>query len=206
MMRSVSIAVTAAAILLSPALAFAHLERPSYWPDPGPDNTVSPAAGGEVPTARSFASLATGAGPGDVLVVCKGEDGTDSLSMLRASVDEARKRGYQLRPSQPKTKLTKAQADQMLAVNATLAEQCQYDSVQQAVFDAGNHDRIAIMPGHYTEPESRTAPTNDPACDPSLLQEDASGDLTPSYEYQVNLSQRSESDLRAGPRRRGRPA
>ncbi len=41
------------------------------------------------------------------------------------------------------------------------------------------------MPGHYTEPESRSAPENDPTCNPSLLQEDASGDLAPSYEYQV---------------------
>ena len=41
------------------------------------------------------------------------------------------------------------------------------------------------MPGRYTEPASRSAPENDPRCNPSLLQEDASGDLTPSYEYQV---------------------
>ena len=41
------------------------------------------------------------------------------------------------------------------------------------------------MPGHYTEPNSRRAPENDPKCNPSLLQRDASGDLTPSYEYQV---------------------
>ena len=41
------------------------------------------------------------------------------------------------------------------------------------------------MPGLYTEPDSRSAPENDPTCNPSLLQEDASGDLTPSYEYQV---------------------
>ena len=41
------------------------------------------------------------------------------------------------------------------------------------------------MPGRYTEPASRKAPDNDPKCNPSLLQRDASGDLTPSYEYQV---------------------
>ncbi|MEO8093067.1 MAG: right-handed parallel beta-helix repeat-containing protein [bacterium] len=185
-MRSVIVAATTTAALLAlPALALGHLERPSYWPDPAPDNTVSPAAGGEVPTARSLASLATGAGSGDVLVACKGEDGAESLALLRESVDEAHKRGYQLRPSQPKTKLSKQEADQLLQVNATLAQQCQYDSVQGAVFDAGNNDRIAIMPGLYEEPESRSAPENDPTCNPSLLQEDASGDLTPSYEYQV---------------------
>ena len=64
-MRPVSLAVAAGALLLAlPALAFAHLERPSYWPDPAPDNTVNPPAGGALPTARPFASLVTGDGPG----------------------------------------------------------------------------------------------------------------------------------------------
>ena len=38
-------------LLALPALAFAHPERPSYWPDPAPDRSVSPPAGGKVPTA-----------------------------------------------------------------------------------------------------------------------------------------------------------
>jgi hypothetical protein len=184
--RGVALAATVAAVVLAlPALAVAHLERPSYWPDPAPDNSVSPPAGGQVPTARSLESAPSGAGPGDVLVVCKGEDGAQSLADLRTSVREAQKTGYRLRPSQPKIKLKKKEADQLLAVNAALAAQCNYDSVQKAVFDAGNNDRILIMPGRYTEPESRSAPENDSKCNPSLLQEDASGDLTPSYEYQV---------------------
>ena len=41
---------------LMPALASAHVERASYWPDPAPDCSVDPCAGGEVPTARSLAS------------------------------------------------------------------------------------------------------------------------------------------------------
>jgi hypothetical protein len=177
--------VAGAAALSLPALAIAHLERPSYWPDPSPDTSVSPPAGGEVPAARSLESAVTGAGPGDVLVVCKGADGEDSLAALRESLNDAKTGGYRLRPSQPRIHVSKADADQLLAINASLAEDCAYDSVQQAVFDAGNNDRIAIMPGRYTEPESRSAPENDPTCNPSLLQEDASGDLTPSYEYQV---------------------
>ena len=40
--------------LLVPAVAFAHLERPSYWPDPNPDRSVYPAAGGKVPELRSL--------------------------------------------------------------------------------------------------------------------------------------------------------
>ncbi len=100
-------------------------------------------------------------------------------------MSEARKKGYRLRPSQPKIKLSKKEADRLLAINAALARRCDYDSVQRAVRDAGNNDRVLIMPGHYTEPDSRSAPENDPKCNPSLLQRDASGDLTPSYEYQV---------------------
>jgi hypothetical protein len=185
-MRPVPLAVAVGAVLLAlPAVAFAHLERPSYWPDPAPDGTVNPPAGGVVPTARPLASLITGAGPGGVLVVCKGSGGAASLAALKTSVNEARKRGFRLRPSEPKTKLSKKEADQLLDVNEALAERCAYHSVQQAVFDAGNNDRIAIMPGLYREPESRSAPENDPTCNPSLLQEDASGDLAPSYEYQV---------------------
>jgi hypothetical protein len=184
--RSMSITATAAAAVLAlPALAFAHLERPSYWPDPAPDTTVSPAAGGEVPDARSLASAVSGRGPGEVLVVCKGDDAEQSLDALRSSLRQARSKGFHLRPSQPKIRLSKRQASRLLEINRELAERCEYDSVQKAVNDAGNNDRILIMPGLYDEPQSRSAPENDPKCNPSLLQEDASGDLTPSYEYQV---------------------
>ena len=31
--------------LLGPAMAFAHRERPSYWPDPAADTSVTPPAG-----------------------------------------------------------------------------------------------------------------------------------------------------------------
>ena len=184
--RGVSLAATLAAMMLAlPALALAHLERPSYWPDPRPDNSVSPPAGGKVPKARSLQSAASGKGSGDVLVVCKGNRGARSLALLRASVREARKEGYRLRPSQRKIRLSKRKAQRLLAINDALAAQCDYRSVQKAVLDAGNNDRILIMPGRYTEPNSRRARENDPKCNPSLLQRDASGDLTPSYEYQV---------------------
>ena len=184
--RAVSLGATLAAVMLAlPAFALAHLERPSYWPDPGPDNSVSPPAGGKVPEARSLKSAASGAGPGDVLVVCKGTGGARSMALLRRAVRQARTQGYRLRPSQRKVKLSKRQARRLVRINAALAEQCEYRSVQEAVFDAGNNDRVAIMPGRYTEPKSRRAAENDPRCNPSLLQRDASGDLTPSYEYQV---------------------
>jgi len=40
------VAAVALAALALPGLALAHLERPSYWPDPRPDTSVKPPAGG----------------------------------------------------------------------------------------------------------------------------------------------------------------
>jgi hypothetical protein len=183
--RRVAIAVTAVvAGLLLPAVALAHLERPSYWPDPAPDTSVSPAAGGKVPEARSLASAVQTAPPGDTQVVCQGKQGKDSLKRLKSSVKDARKDGFRLRPSQPITKLSNHQANDLLKLNRELAKMCEFDSVQDAVNASGNNDRVVIMPGVYTEPESRAKPTNDPAC-AHLTQQDSSGAETPSYEYQV---------------------
>jgi hypothetical protein len=180
-----SFAAAVLASLLLPALAFAHLERPSYWPDPAPDISVSPAAGGEVPKARSLASALSEAKPGNTYVVCKGHGGSQSLKRLAISIRQARKSGFRLRPSEPKRKLTAKKARKLLRVNRKLAGICGFHSVQQAVFEAGNNDRVVIMPGRYKEKHSRKQPVNDPKCNPSMLQEDASGDPTPSYAYQA---------------------
>lgn len=174
--------VTAAAVAV-PALA--HLERPSYWPDPRPDRSVKPPAGGKVPEARSLASAVTGAGPGEVRVVCKGENGAQSLRLAQRSIRSARTKGFHLRPSQPKIRYTAKRAKRMLRINRALAKMCRFHSIQAAVNASGNNDRVVIMPGRYTEPRSRKAPTNDPKCTPSLLQQDSSGALAPSYEYQA---------------------
>ena len=50
------IAVGILAALIVPAIAFAHIERASYWPDPRPDRSVKPPTGGHVPKIRSLAS------------------------------------------------------------------------------------------------------------------------------------------------------
>lgn len=44
------------ALLAVPTVASAHIERASYWPDPAPDCSITPCAGGDVPVARSLAS------------------------------------------------------------------------------------------------------------------------------------------------------
>ncbi|MEJ7892894.1 MAG: right-handed parallel beta-helix repeat-containing protein [Solirubrobacteraceae bacterium] len=173
--------LVAALFVLLPATALAHLERPSYWPDPASDKSVTPPAGGAVPTARSFGSAVTGAGPGEVRVVCQ----KNSLSKALRSIKSARKKGFRIRPSQPKIRYSKARAARMAKANRTLRKECRYRNIQPAIDASGNNDRVVIMPGRYTEPRSRKAPVNDPRCNPSLLQQDASGDATPSYEYQV---------------------
>jgi len=174
--------VVAFVVLVFPAFAAAHLERPSYWPDPAPDTSIDPPAGGEVPKARTLGSAASGNGPGDVRVVCKGDDGRRSLFILKRSIRRATTKGYSLRPSQPDIPLGEKRAVALLRINKALAQQCDYESIQEAVLDSGNQDRIVIMPGRYTEPDSRRAPTNDPRC-AELTQIDNSGAATPSVEY-----------------------
>jgi len=51
--------------LAIPSAALAHVERTSYWPDPAPDKSVRPAAGGAVPKARSLASALDRSARGD---------------------------------------------------------------------------------------------------------------------------------------------
>jgi hypothetical protein len=181
--RRIGVLVTVAGALVLPSVAGAHLERPSYWPDPRPDTTVSPPAGGKVPKARSLASAVTGEGPGEVRVVCK--HGRTSLTLLERSLGQAQTKGYRIRPSQPRRRLSSAKAQNLLEINQELLEMCAFRSIQKAINRSGNNDRVVIMPGRYTEPKSRKATVNDPRCNPSMLQGDQRGTPTPSYEYQA---------------------
>jgi len=176
------------AALALPALALAHLERPSYWPDPGVDKSVKGGAGGEVPKARSLNSAATDKGPGDTYVACKGKKGKKSLKLARKSINKGVKNGYVLRPSMGKIGVSKKHGKKLMKLNKRFAKMCRFHSVQDAVDAAGNNDRVVVMPGRYTEKKARKSPVNDPRCNPSLLQEDQGGALTPSYEYQAKCS------------------
>jgi hypothetical protein len=181
--RGILLGVVMGAFLL-PVAAFAHLERPSYWPDPAPDTSISPAAGGKVPEVRSLRSAVTGKGAGKVRVVCQGYRGWKSLGLLAKSIAKARKHGYRLRPSQPRLKLSRWQGRELLHLNLALAKRCRYSEIQPAIADSGNNDRVVIMPGVYTEPTSRAQPLNDPRCK-DLTQEDSGGAKTPSFRYQA---------------------
>jgi hypothetical protein len=78
------------------ATAVGHVERSSYWPDPGPDKSVKPAAGGKVPKPRSLASALKAKPPGKTRVVCQ----RASLGKATRSINSAHKKGTVLRPSQ----------------------------------------------------------------------------------------------------------
>jgi len=115
-----AIAIAAVAVLL-PALAFAHIERASYWPNPAPDTSVTPAAGGSVPAVRSIYSALDKKKPGTTRVVCqqvpnkktrkhgsiKKLSKNKSIKALNKDLKVARKSGYKLRESQPAIRISK---------------------------------------------------------------------------------------------------
>src|SRR5439155_711062 len=70
--------------------------------------------------------------------------------------------------------------------NRAFAKRCAYHSLQAAVFDSHNNDRIVVMPGVYTEPKSRKQPTKDPKCAKYLTDTDfgGGGPVGLSYRYQ----------------------
>ena len=207
----VAIAVAAVAVMI-PALAFGHIERASYWPDPAPDTSVKPAAGGSVPAVRSIYTSLKKKEPGKTRVVCQTvpskqlrKHGTpkqlsknDSMKALNKDLKAARNTGYKLRESQPAIKISKKKAKKLRKTNIKLLRQCKYKSIQDAVTASHNNDRVEIMPGLYTEPKSRAKPTNDPACNQYKITNDKNQTGAVSYAYQCPLPERPEPDR--GPR------
>jgi hypothetical protein len=169
------VAALATGLALS-APAAAHIERAPYWPDPAPDASISPAAGGAVPVARSLASALRREPPGSTHVVCK----PDSLARGLHGVDRARRAGIRLRPSQPAQRMSRAAARRHRALLRRFARRCRFAHIQEAVLKASNHDRIVVMPGVYREEPSREHPKNDPRC---ADQRTSTGAAT--YAYQV---------------------
>ncbi len=196
---AVAILIAAIAVLV-PTLAFGHIERASYWPDPAPDSSVKPAAGGSVPAVRKLFSALDKKNPGKTRVVCakvpskkQRKHGSDkklsknkSMKALNKDIKKARKKGYKLRESQPAIKLKKKEAKKLRKFNLKLLRQCRYKSIQDAVTASHNNDRVEIMPGLYTEPKSRAKPTNDPACDQYEITNDKNQAGAVSYAYQFH--------------------
>jgi len=175
------VAVSLIVGMLFAAGASGHIERASYWPDPAPDNSVSPPAGGAVPQARSLASALKKKPPGKTRVVCK----KGSFKKAKRAIKRARKQGYDLRPTDHRT-LGKKRAKKLRKINKKLKKRCKFHEIQPAVTASGNNDRVVIMPGVYTEPTSRSKPTNDPACAQYKITNDKSQAGAVSYAYQFN--------------------
>ena len=169
------------AVLMPSIPAQAHVERPSYWPDPKPDCTISPCAGGEVPTARSLQSALKGSPPGETLVVCQ----DDSMDRLNDAIDRARADGYFIRPTDHRA-FSESEASKLRDINEELFDRCEYDEIQTAVTAAGNNDRVVVMPGLYEEPTARSQPTNDPACQQYTIPAESGDPGALSHDYQVH--------------------
>ncbi len=160
--------------------AYGHVERSSYWPDPAPDRSVKPAAGGKVPKARTLASALRERSRGDTRVVCHG----GSLRRALRSIRKARTTGYTLRPSQGPKKLSARNARRLKRQNRAFAKRCAFKSIQAAIKRSHTGDRVIVMPGRYVEPKSRAKPTNDPTCAKYREQSD-DGPGAATFKYQV---------------------
>ena len=164
-----------------PGIALAHVERTSYWPDPRPDTSVKPAAGGAVPKARSLASALNRKARGTTRVVCQ----RGSLSRLRHSIRRAEKSGFNSRPTEPLRKLKKKAGKRLLRINQRLYKRCHYHQIQPAVSASHNNDRVVVMPGIYTEPKSRAVPAFPKQCEQYRTESDH-GSGAVSYAYQFH--------------------
>ncbi|TMM06536.1 MAG: right-handed parallel beta-helix repeat-containing protein [Actinobacteria bacterium] len=175
-----SLVVVLALALLAPAAALAHVERTSYWPDPRPDASVKPPAGGDVPKARSLASALQRKQRGTTRVVCL----PDSLATAKADIAAARTKGYQLRPTAPVHHITRTQARTLLSINRRLFARCAFHEIQPAVTASRNNDRVVIMPGVYTEPTARAVPAFPKECDQyRITSENGSGAVSYAYQF-----------------------
>jgi len=181
-------AVFASLCLAAPALA--HVERPSYWPDPAPDTSVKPAAGGKVPKIRSLASALDRTQPGNTRVVCQ----ASSLKQLKASVARAIKSGYDIRPTDHRS-FSKKEGKRLVALNTKLFKLCKFHEIQPAVNASGNNDRVVIMPGLYEEPTARAQPTHDPKCAALKTDGDHPGEANGAFTYKGEFTCPNDANL-----------
>jgi hypothetical protein len=73
----------------------------------------------------------------------------------------------------------------MIRWNTTFFRNCGFREIQPAVTASRNNGRVIVMPGLYTEPTSRSAPTQDPACKDLHTKGDRPGENEAlSYAYQ----------------------
>src|SRR3954453_23533040 len=179
--RSCLIAAALAVSLALAAPALAHVERTAYWPDPAPDTSVTPPAGGKVPKARSLASALRRVKGTKVRVVCQ----PGSMKRAKREIRRAHKSGYRNRPTEKLRRLNARQARRWLMLNRKFHKKCRYHEIQPAVTASRNNDRVVVMPGVYTEPTARKVAHFPPECD-KYREVSEKGAGAVSYAYQVH--------------------
>lgn len=167
--------------VLMPLAAQAHVERPSYWPNPKADCSISPCAGGAVPKVRSLGSALDESRPGTTRVVCQ----ADSLRRATRAVHRARANGYDIRPTDHRS-LSRKRASALLRINRQLFQRCAFHQIQRAVTASHNNDRVVVMPGVYKEPHSRRQPTMDKSCAKYRTHSDSGDPGALSHDYQLH--------------------
>jgi hypothetical protein len=211
--RMVATAVTVVALAVAAPSALAHVERTSYWPNPAPDTSVSPPAGGAPPKVRSLGSALpprkraarrrhrsrtraqvpafTGAYKGGRSYRARDGQGRvrvvcqpSSLTAAKREILRARRSGYRNRPTQPLQRLTAKQAKRWRSYNERFFAACGFREIQPAVTASTNNDRIVVMPGLYTEPRSRATSDFPPECEQyRTTSEKGSGAVSYAYQY-----------------------
>ncbi len=179
--RTLTVAGMSGLALVFAGAASAHVERSGYWPDPAPDCSIAPCAGGGVPATRSLASSLDRERPGATHIVCQ----ADSLQRLDRSIARARTSGYDIRPNDHRT-LSARSARRLRSLNRSLMRRCRWHEIQPAVKVSGNNDRVVILPGVYTEPTAAAQPLNDKACAADRTHSDRGDPGALSYAYQVH--------------------
>ena len=115
-----------------------------------------------------------------------------SIARLRRSLAAARRGGFKIRPSEGGRRVGTGRRQsnvrlraRLLRQNERLLKRCKFHRIQKAVNAARNNDYVIVMPGVYTEPESRRAPTNDPRCASLKQHNDEQSAEALSYAYQA---------------------
>ena len=121
-------------------------------------------------------------------------DADPSISDLDASIEDARDNGFVIRPSEGPQNFSGADATSLREFNVELLAECEYDEIQDAVDDAGNNDRVVVMPGIYEEPDQRAKPTLDPACD-QYEEANDDGSLTGAVSYRYQFECPNDQNL-----------
>ena len=167
---------------------------------------MTPAAGGEVPKARSLASAVTGKGPGEVRVVCRGNEGVTSLELARRSIAQAKARASGCARASRRRSSARRRRKKL--------PQHQREARQevQVPLGPGRRRRVRQQRPHrdHARPLHRAEVAQGAGQRPAVQPVDAAGgpERRADAELRVpgDLPERPEPDPRPGPRGHGRAA